>query len=105
MAFVEKTIDEMKAMTRVEKKAYFEAARAAFLLEPEPQLLLACSNVRAIMSGSGFSATPSVNRTFYHGTSLEAACSIQRTGFDVDLSGSNAGTLLGNGPGRLAWGC
>jgi hypothetical protein len=52
------------------------------------------------MSGSVLSATSSVNRTFYHGTSLEAAYSIQRTGFDVDLSGSNAGTLLGNGPGR-----
>lgn len=35
--------------------------------------------------------------TFYHGTSLEAALSIQREGFRVDLSGSNAGAALGNG--------
>ena len=36
-------------------------------------------------------------REFYHGTSLEAALAIQRDGFNVDLSGSNAGALLGNG--------
>ena len=41
--------------------------------------------------------TASVNSTFYHGTSLEAALSIQRAGFDAELSGSNAGTLLGRG--------
>ncbi len=32
-------------------------------------------------------------RTFYHGTSLEAAINIQKVGFDVQLSGSNAGKL------------
>ncbi len=30
---------------------------------------------------------------FYHGTSLEAAINIQKVGFDVQLSGSNAGKL------------
>ena len=30
-------------------------------------------------------------REFYHGTSVEAAMNIQDTGFNVDLSGSNAG--------------
>jgi len=36
-------------------------------------------------------------REFYHGTSLEAALAIQRDGFNVDLSGSNAGAMLGDG--------
>eukprot|EP00040_Diaphanoeca_grandis_P044813 m.13673 g.13673 ORF g.13673 m.13673 type:complete len:540 (+) comp9807_c0_seq1:427-2046(+) len=36
-------------------------------------------------------------RTFYHGTSLESALGIQKTGFRVDLAGSNAGTMLGIG--------
>ena len=35
--------------------------------------------------------------TFYHGTSLAAALSIQRAGFDVARSGSNAGRRLGAG--------
>ena len=35
--------------------------------------------------------------TFYHGTSIEAAFKIQETGFRVDLAGSNAGALLGDG--------
>ena len=39
----------------------------------------------------------SANATFYHGTSMEAAFSIQSSGFDVSRSGSNAGALLGNG--------
>lgn len=34
---------------------------------------------------------------FYHGTSLEAAMAIQDTHFRVDLSGTNAGAMLGNG--------
>ena len=34
---------------------------------------------------------------FYHGTSLEAALNIQDEGFCVDLSGSNAGKMLGPG--------
>lgn len=34
---------------------------------------------------------------FYHGTSIEAAMSIQATGFRVDLSGTNAGAMLGPG--------
>ena len=34
---------------------------------------------------------------FYHGTSLEAALAIQSTGFRVDLSGTNAGAMLGDG--------
>jgi hypothetical protein len=34
---------------------------------------------------------------FYHGTSLEAAMSIQKVGFDVQRSGSNAGAALGRG--------
>ena len=34
---------------------------------------------------------------FYHGTSVEAAMSIQATGFDVSRSGSNAGAMLGPG--------
>ena len=34
---------------------------------------------------------------FYHGTSLEAALSIQDVGFRVDLSGTNAGAMLGPG--------
>ena len=33
----------------------------------------------------------------YHGTSVSAALQIQRDGFRVDLSGSNAGARLGNG--------
>ncbi len=33
----------------------------------------------------------------YHGTSLLAALSIQKNGFDVSKSGTNAGTMLGNG--------
>ena len=36
-------------------------------------------------------------QTFYHGTSLEAALTIQDGGFRVDLAGSNAGAMLGNG--------
>jgi hypothetical protein len=36
-------------------------------------------------------------RSFYHGTSIEAAFKIQETGFRVDLAGSNAGALLGPG--------
>jgi hypothetical protein len=36
-------------------------------------------------------------RTFYHGTSLEAAMNIQKVGFDVQRSGSNAGAALGQG--------
>jgi len=35
--------------------------------------------------------------TFYHGTSVEAALSIQQKGFDPERSGSNAGALLGKG--------
>lgn len=34
---------------------------------------------------------------FYHGTSLEAAMLIQEEGFRVDLSGTNAGAMLGPG--------
>lgn len=34
---------------------------------------------------------------FYHGTSLEAAMKIQQEGFRVDLSGTNAGAMLGPG--------
>jgi hypothetical protein len=34
---------------------------------------------------------------FYHGTSLEAALSIQKHGFDVEKSGTNAGAMLGPG--------
>ena len=34
---------------------------------------------------------------FYHGTSIEAALSIQKDGFDPGRSGSNAGALLGKG--------
>jgi len=37
------------------------------------------------------------HRTFYHGTSLEAAENIQKVGFDVTRSGSNAGAMLGRG--------
>ena len=36
-------------------------------------------------------------RTLYHGTSLEAAINIQKVGFDVARSGSNAGAMLGRG--------
>lgn len=36
-------------------------------------------------------------KTFYHGTSVEAALSIQANGFDPERSGSNAGALLGKG--------
>eukprot|EP01046_Picozoa_sp_COSAG06_P104139 COSAG06_NODE_50329_length_319_cov_1.140909_1_plen_77_part_01 len=34
---------------------------------------------------------------FYHGTSLEAILAIQDSGFRVDLSGTNAGAMLGPG--------
>jgi len=34
---------------------------------------------------------------YYHGTSLAAALSIQKDGFDVTMSGSNAGAMLGDG--------
>ena len=40
---------------------------------------------------------PGAPTEFYHGTSLEAALSIQEHGFRVDLSGTNAGALLGAG--------
>jgi hypothetical protein len=36
-------------------------------------------------------------QTFYHGTSLEAGLAIQKRGFRIDLSGSNAGRMLGDG--------
>ena len=36
-------------------------------------------------------------KTFYHGTSLASAHAIQRDGFRTDLSGTNAGALLGQG--------
>jgi len=35
--------------------------------------------------------------TFYHGTSIESALKIQAYGFDVALSRSSAGALLGPG--------
>ena len=48
--------------------------------------------------GSGFDPPPPPRITeFYHGTSVEAATSIQATGFDVSRSGSNAGAMLGPG--------
>jgi hypothetical protein len=34
---------------------------------------------------------------FYHGTSLQKAISIQQSGFRVDLAGTNAGAMLGDG--------
>jgi hypothetical protein len=37
------------------------------------------------------------DRCFYHGTSLENALGIQRHGFDVKRSGTNAGAMLGPG--------
>ena len=40
---------------------------------------------------------PQPTEVFYHGTSLEAALAIQETGFRVDLSGTNAGAMLGSG--------
>lgn len=40
---------------------------------------------------------PGRPRLFYHGTSIEAALKIQESGFRVDLSGTNAGDLLGPG--------
>jgi hypothetical protein len=42
-------------------------------------------------------STPGPSVTFYHGTSLAAASSIQASGFDVSQSGSNAGAALGPG--------
>ena len=36
-------------------------------------------------------------RILYHGTSLEAILAIQESGFRVDLSGTNAGAMLGPG--------
>jgi len=36
-------------------------------------------------------------RTFYHGSSVEACMSIQSGGFRVDLSDTNAGSVLGDG--------
>ena len=36
-------------------------------------------------------------QTFYHGTSVAAGVAIQAGGFRVDLSGTNAGTTLGDG--------
>ena len=36
-------------------------------------------------------------RELYHGTSIEAALAIQSGGFRVDLSGTNAGAMLGDG--------
>ncbi len=51
--------------------------------------------------GSTFGAQPAApaqqERTLYHGTSLEAALNIQKVGFDVARSGSNAGAALGSG--------
>lgn len=41
--------------------------------------------------------TISAPTDFYHGTSLDAVLGIQREGFRVDLSGSNAGACLGDG--------
>lgn len=38
-----------------------------------------------------------VPTTFYHGTSLHAILDIQKSGFDVTLSGTNAGASLGPG--------
>ena len=61
--------------------------------EPEPDAEL----------GGAPSATPGEFRfsrcttEFYHGTSLEAALKIQDEGFRVDLSGTNAGKMLGPG--------
>ena len=45
--------------------------------------------------GSGFDPPPPPRTTeFYHGTSVEAAMSIQAAGFDVSRTGSNAGAML-----------
>jgi len=50
---------------------------------------------RCASTHSGMSDTPT---NYYHGTSIEAALSIQRSGgFSLARSGSNAGTLLGDG--------
>jgi len=47
---------------------------------------------------SELSVAPRHNiRELYHGTSLEAALAIQREGFRIDLSGTNAGAMLGDG--------
>ena len=44
----------------------------------------------------GFDPPPPPRTTeFYHGTSVEAAMSIQAAGFDVSRTGSNAGAMLG----------
>ena len=46
--------------------------------------------------GGGFDPPPPPRITeFYHGTSVEAAMSIQAAGFDVSRTGSNAGAMLG----------
>ena len=41
--------------------------------------------------------TPAATTRLYHGTSFEAAISIQRGGFRVGLAGTNAGARLGPG--------
>ena len=40
---------------------------------------------------------PAATTRLYHGTSFEAAISIQQGGFRVDLAGTNAGARLGPG--------
>jgi hypothetical protein len=72
---------------------------ACTLLNPEP--LVECT----ACGGRERAARPPPTRpapvwgpgVFYHGTSLEAAMNIQKVGFDVHLSGSNAGATLGRG--------
>ena len=68
---------------------------------------------QTVFGGSTFGAQPAVGfgsggqvgqqqalgrpKTVYHGTSLDGAIKIQQNGFDVGLSGTNAGAMLGKG--------
>ena len=55
-------------------------------------------NIRTCPAGKAPQPTaPSQPTEFYHGTSPQAALLIQENGFRVDLSGTNAGTMLGPG--------
>ena len=49
------------------------------------------------VGGSEGAAATTPRYKFFHGTSIDAAMSIQASGFKVSLSGSNAGALLGPG--------
>ena len=84
------------ADARREKQAALDAAAA---LQQQQEVAVEQARQLAVAKAQAEQQQAQLDamEDFYHGTSLEAGLQIQAGGFDVDLSGSNAGTMLGNG--------